>query len=288
MRLYRDVKRNLKALVQRILVFFIQQVVNEQLALIAKDDIVDYNSERDPRIIVSLTSYGKRVDTVHLVLGSLSYQTLKPNMVVLCLPKSECNLETIPLELKKWLKRGLTINFCDDIGPYTKLIPTMKEYPEDIIITVDDDSWYDVTLIEKLYSAYLQDNSKIYSGRGHRITFNSDGSMKPYMQWDMNVRTKEKDENILLTGIGGVLYPPGCLYEDVCNEDLFRKLAPKADDLWFWKMSELKGSKREIVMLKEPVNYRFADETALQNTNVFQNKNDIQLRQIEEYYRKKI
>jgi hypothetical protein len=43
------------------------------------------------------------------------------------------------------------------------------------------------------------------------------------------------------TGTGGVLYPPGCLHEEVHNIDAMLELCPKADDVWFKAMSVLKG-----------------------------------------------
>ncbi|MDR1893713.1 MAG: hypothetical protein LBQ61_03335 [Spirochaetales bacterium] len=39
-----------------------------------------------------------------------------------------------------------------------------------------------------------------------------------------------------LTGCGGVLYPPRCLHGDVFLEEVFMKLAPTSDDIWFWLM----------------------------------------------------
>ena len=41
----------------------------------------------------------------------------------------------------------------------------------------------------------------------------------------------------------GVLYPPHTLYSDVSREDLFIRLAPDADDVWFWAMAVLNGTK---------------------------------------------
>ena len=39
----------------------------------------------DNEIVVSLTSYGKRVETVYLAIASMMRQSLKPNRIVLCL-----------------------------------------------------------------------------------------------------------------------------------------------------------------------------------------------------------
>ena len=50
-----------------------------------------------------------------------------------------------------------------------------------------------------------------------------------------------------LVGVGGVLYPPNCLYKDVCNSELFMELAPTNDDQWFWFMAILSNTKIKVV-----------------------------------------
>ena len=39
-------------------------------------------------------------------------------------------------------KRGLTIRFCEDLKAHKKYYYAFKEYPDDIVITVDDDVIY--------------------------------------------------------------------------------------------------------------------------------------------------
>ena len=44
-------------------------------------------------------------------------------------------------------------------------------------------------------------------------------------------------------GGAGCLYPPNSLHEDVFKEKLFMSLCPSSDDVWFWAMALLKGTK---------------------------------------------
>ena len=52
----------------------------------------------------------------------------------------------------------------------------------------------------------------------------------------MNVRA------IIPIGAWGILYPPNCLSSQVLDVDLFLKIAPKNDDLWFKAMALLKNT----------------------------------------------
>ena len=45
----------------------------------------------------------------------------------------------------------------------------------------------------------------------------------------------------LQTGVGGVLYPPHSLNEDMLDVELFSKIAPTTDDIWFWAAAVKNG-----------------------------------------------
>ena len=51
------------------------------------------------------------------------------------------------------------------------------------------------------------------------------------------------------TGCGGCLYKRSLLHKDICREDLFMRLAPKAEDVWFYFMEVLHGT--ECVVLPD-------------------------------------
>ena len=44
------------------------------------------------------------------------------------------------------------------------------------------------------------------------------------------------------TGVGGVLYPPHSLDESMLDPEVFMKLAPTTDDVWFWAAAVSKGT----------------------------------------------
>lgn len=240
----------------------------------------------DYPVIVSLTSYGNKIQQVGLALESLMHQTIKPNKIVLSL--SEEYKGRLPVVLERQQERGLEVNFCKDIRSYTKLVPTLRKYPQSVIITVDDDIIYPIDFIEYLVKAYKNNQNKVYFYYGHTITLDSRGLSIPYKEW---TRKPAKGSSLLNlpTGVDGVLYPPGCFHEDVCKEELFLEICPYADDLWFKAMTLLKGMECEQVERVETdkrdfVHLDAADRFALSTINNGKSMNDVQWRRLWERY----
>lgn len=195
---------------------------------------------RNPRLIVSLTSFPARIPSLYITLSSLLQQTMKPDMVILWLAREQFpNLENdLPESILKLQEFGLTIRWYHDIRPYKKLIPALLKFPEDIIITVDDDVFYDKKMVELLYNSYLESPENIHCHRITKISLKN-GKIKAKPKKCYN---KPSFANKLV-GVGGVLYPPHSLYKDIANEQLFMKLAPTNDDIWFWLMAVMNDTK---------------------------------------------
>ncbi len=250
--------------------------------------------KRNPRLIVSITSFGQRMYDVHFALYSLLNQTLKPDEIILWLgekefPHKEGNLPQSVLSLKN---NGLTIKWCKDMGPYTKLIPALKEYPDDIIVTADDDIYYPRKFLELLYGAYLKEPQYIHCHRVHKITFDKNKNIQKYSKWIRQASNIESSLCNFLTGAGGVLYPPNSLYKDVLNEELFLKLSPTADDIWFWAMAVLNNTRINVIKNNIAV-LHFTNierelglngETTLYRKNDIGGGNDKQLKNIFNHY----
>ena len=99
--------------------------------------------DRNGKLIVSLTSFPARIELVWMTIASLMNQTMKPKKIILWLSEEQFQTEeSIPQTLLALRKRGLEIRFCEDIKPHKKYFHTMQEYPDDIVVTVDDDIFY--------------------------------------------------------------------------------------------------------------------------------------------------
>ena len=114
------------------------------------------------------------------------------------------------------------------------------------------------------------------------------GHLRPYSKWSWNVKNVGESFNVLPTGVGGVLYPPHSLHPDVENSDLFMKLTPRADDIWFWAMAVRNNTKITITPGNR-LELDFVDGSqdvpeTLNKQNVSGGQNDIQMKNILKYY----
>jgi len=216
--------------------------------------------KRQTPIIVSLTSFPERINIVVKTIKTLLNQTLKPDMVVLWLaPEQFPNKENdLPQELLALKEYGLTIDWYKDIRSYKKIIPTLKKYPDSIIITTDDDIYYVPDTIESLYKSYLKHPNEIQAHRCDWLSFDKNGNIT----WDKtrvlykDVHRGEASFRQRLTGYGAVLYPPNSLYKDVTDEEKIAKTIPTHDDIWLWAMAVLNGTKTRLVKgYSESINY---------------------------------
>lgn len=239
-------------------------------------------------IIVSLTSYPARMYDVHFTIHSLLSQTKKPEQVILWLgedrfPEGEASVPAPVLALKK---RGLTIRFCKDLRAFTKLIPSLAAFPGKSIVTADDDIYYPPDWLEKLSLAHRSNPELIWGNRLRAIAGLPDGTLAPYRKWKAATAEMAPSYANFITGVGGVLYPPGCLHPDVFDEAAMFEASPNNDDIWFWAMAVRQGTKIGVVPDGFPgyltyVNpmreLGFSDDGTLASENVAQGANESQL-----------
>jgi hypothetical protein len=98
------------------------------------------------RIVVSLTTSPDRIYKIKPVLDSIMNQVIVPSKIYLNLPhvfkRTGKQFDKIPEFITS--NPIIFINKCEDIGPATKIIPTLEyeKDPETIIISIDDDILY--------------------------------------------------------------------------------------------------------------------------------------------------
>ncbi|MFA0811648.1 glycosyltransferase [Microbulbifer epialgicus] len=207
-------------------------------------------NDKKHNIVLSLTSFDKRIHDVYLCVESLFQQSLKADEVVLWLSAKNFPNKTLPETLRKQQRRGLQVFFVEeDLGPYKKYVYTFEKFPKSLIVTVDDDVLYPPDMLDMLYQAYLRDPSNIYCHRAHRIQIDNSGKVLPYKKWRTNranwcgKSNIEPSHRVFPTGVGGVLYHPDALHEDAFDSHKFLQLCPNADDIWLKAMSIRQGTK---------------------------------------------
>lgn len=237
---------------------------------------------RREKITVSLTSFGKRLELVHIAIKSLMVQTMKADAIVLYLAEEDSR-KKIPQE-EELIKAGLRIERnVKDLKSHKKYFYAVQEYSENLIITVDDDVMYDDRLIEDLYAEHLKYPGTVICRRGHRMT-KRDGKIAPYDLWEGCVKTVMPEKGICATGVGGVLYPCGKYREAFLDERGIRKSALYGDDLWLKAIELMWGiSTYAIGELPARIIEGSQDE-ALYKENADNKRNDTYLDSLQQYF----
>lgn len=240
--------------------------------------------------VVSLTSYGRRVKTnvVYYTLVSILRQTVHPSHIILWLAEDEWSDDTIPEKLYALKKKGVEICYCKDIRSYKKLVPTRERFPDDIIITMDDDLIYSNDVLETLYNGHVSHPQSIICLNANMPVIEN-GVPVSYETWE-TCKTYQEGNTLFPVGVGGVLYPSGSLHKDAFNEKLFLKLCPIADDVWFW-FNGLRNSTAKLFVTKKKLNYAFDDiyqflhkGSALTHSNCSGHQNNEQISNIFNYF----
>ena len=253
---------------------------------VQKHDYETMKLLRSRRIIVSITSYPKRIGTVDQVLQTIYTQHKQPDEVVLWLaedqfPGKEADLPDALVQLTQ--ENRLTIRWCDDLKPHKKYFYAFQEYPDDLVITIDDDLQYPPDTIASLYASYLLYPNAVSASRVHIMVFDDQKRPAPYAQWiqetDMCVYTPSMQ--LMATGVGGILYRPSLFRKEIFNKAAIMETCLHADDLWLKAMEVM--SDIPVVLARPSMPLYFmpgSQDDSLFDINVRKGQNDVQLEQI--------
>lgn len=242
------------------------------------------SSETIP-VVISLTSIPSRLDKIHIVIRCLLTQSKCPQKIVLWLHQS---LEhEIPSSLNRLVGDVFEIRFSELDCPHLKLVESLRAFPKLPIITSDDDFIYEDQWVEHLYNEHIAHPNSVIANQLRRITYGTDGDLLPYKAW--RYRHAEHHDSQLLLPIGskGVLYPPAVFDSVVLDDQLFLKLAPRADDLWFKAIAMLRktSTKRSDREAPEPIPILGTQEISLKHENVGNDKNVSQWNALQSHFK---
>lgn len=199
----------------------------------------------NPQVIVSMTSFPGAIVVAEQAIRSLLAGNVLPDKIVLYVTMAQFADTPFPEGLTALAKENPIFeirNFDRDIRSYRKLIPALIDFPDAIIVTVDDDVHYHPDMLRQLLYLHAQVPDAILAQRAKHIKYG-----QPYKKWSkyrwyhfLFKRIHRSFLNIQ-TGVGGVLYPPHSLKADMMDLDLIAKLAPTTDDIWFWAAGAANG-----------------------------------------------
>lgn len=199
-----------------------------------------------PKVIVSLTSFPAAISYAVQAIRSVLEGSLLPDKLVLYLTFSQFGESGVPQSLLELADSNSIFeirNYDWDIRSYRKLIPALKDFPDDIIVTMDDDVLYHPDWLRDLVVMHKRVPDAIVAHRVRKARLNV-----PYRKWrkyhwyDFVFKKIHRTHLAMQTGVGGVLYPPHSLDEKMLAPSLFMELAPTVDDVWFWLAAVSRGT----------------------------------------------
>lgn len=244
-------------------------------------------NKRESLIIISLTTIPCRIKYLHYTLANIFNQTVLPDKIILYLAKEEFKHEDIPKHVLDLEKKGLEIQFVENIRSHKKYYYAMQTYPDALIITIDDDILYRKSLVEALYNSYIENPTCISCMRANRIKKGSNGEVLPYSKWDINVKDEQASYDLLAVGAGGILYSPHLLSQKAFDVEELSKRAIYADDIWLKGAQLANGIKVKIASCSRLYEIHLANrkqqKEALSHENV-KHRNDESIRLVSEWF----
>lgn len=243
--------------------------------------------KRQQKIIVSLTSYPKRIGTVWLTIETLLRQSVKPDAVILWLAGSQFpnGLADLPEKLLALQSRGLTIRFCDDLQSHKKYYFVLQAYPDDLVVLADDDMFYPRDTLGKLLRMHKKWPEDICCITVQVMEPGFTAMPSLWRNPRRNENWEHSDRIQTFTG-SGTLIPPRALHPDVFDREQLRRMCFHADDLWITFMAHRNGTR--VTTLKKwrpfPVTIYGTSEGSLYYINGEGMQNDVQWKNLLKHY----
>ena len=242
---------------------------------------------RDKKIIISLTSFPERFANIDLCLKSLLLQKVKADRIIVYLGSDTRESDITP-QMRELEKYGIEyrIDNSNNLLAHKKYYYAMKEFPDDLIVTADDDLIYPLDWLETLYNSYLNHPDAISARRVHKIVVTQEGEVAQYNHWIDQCRSIKNPSCALIgTGGSGKLYPPHLLSEKLFDKEIFMDICSHADDIWLKCIEAL--SKVKVVWAKNDevdlMSTNHNPSIKLSTVNVNNNGNDSQLKAVMDF-----
>ena len=239
---------------------------------------------RTDEIIISMTSYPRRFKFASKSIKSILMQDLRPKRIILFLFEDDFKLSKY---FEKFSRYGVEVqSYPKNLKSFLKIIPALELYPDHVIVSADDDMYYRRDWLRQLINGSDTHPNSIVGHRGIKIRLDSNGQVMPYLNWKLE-ESEFFGSNLVLTSVGGILYPVGLLNRNVLDMDLAEKLTPNNDDFWIYfiaLMSEIPQGTIKSTN-QDPYYWFGSQKLALWKSNVLENKNDVQFTNLLVHFR---
>lgn len=233
-------------------------------------------------VVVSLTTYGARLHSVHVTIESIARGSELPGRIVLWLDP-DVDLGALPPSIRRLTERGLEVARSPwAIGPHKKYLPAVSGVmpPHEPLVTADDDVLYPRSWLRDLLAAAADTPDTVVAHRVRDVALDASGDIAPYASWPLST-TDTAAPRRFPTGASGVLYPVSVQLRLRELGRAFEACCPRADDLWLHHTTLTSGvlarqiRPRARTFLEIPG----TQTQALHRENTAQNGNDVQVAQ---------
>ncbi|WPB58899.1 hypothetical protein [Xylophilus sp. GOD-11R] len=224
--------------------------------------------------VVSLTTYGPRLEAVDAAIFSILQGSVRPSKLILVVN------EELPLSvahrLQRFEKYGLEVLRSEDIGPHKKYHPVVERgLPAHVsLVTADDDIFYGRHWLRDLRNMHLAHPEDVICGWAKRIVIKND-AIAGYHDW-VDVVGMEAATHHFAIGCAGTLYPPSMVAALKAAGKDFLRCCPRADDVWLHATAVRTGHRIRQVTRQfiHPIHLPGTQESALKVTNHLPDGND--------------
>lgn len=185
-------------------------------------------------IVLSITTIGSRIHNLPKILNSIINKT-ELSFIIHIFYSNEPKLLDIGCddcskhmeELNKFISRinstndkiQIKLTKTKNIGSYRKIIPALKLYKSNIIITIDDDEIFEDPIVDIFVKAY-REYGCIISSVGRIIDFANYSQMTETIDYYKQIyMTLKPQMNLLPEGYGGILYHSNMFNDDFIDFD---------------------------------------------------------------------
>jgi hypothetical protein len=220
------------------------------------------------KIVISLTTIDSRLELLKKVILNLFRQTLKPNVIHIFYSNDPLFYDNgiSDMIMANFVKEIDMVNYFNieiiqtptkNIGSYRKLIPALKIYKNDIIITIDDDHEFEPSFIQKFMDQYNLNNCTVCSGGKFFDMQNYHNNIDYTDVFNTNIfNTKDVPisvMNFIPHGFGGILYHTNMFDSDFVDFDYdnMSELVKKNDDVFIRNYTFNKNTKVILMYIKK-------------------------------------
>jgi hypothetical protein len=219
-----------------------------------------------------------RIKAVYLTIESIGRGHRRPSRIILWLDEKPC-FENPPASLRRLVRRGLEIKFCENWGPHKKYYPYVQSEDSfsEPLVTADDDVYYPCDWLSGLIESFTSRPHAVHCYRAYTIRVSASG-IAPYLTWKMCKTTKPSLCHFA-TGVSGILYPNSFLKNLKQANSNFLTCCPRADDIWL-HVQALRANFPVCQVHPKAIHFLLipkTQKTALTKVNTLAGENDRQI-----------